>query len=172
MCRHYLEELGLQVRIARYHNVYGPLGPWDGAGKKALAVICRKVAAAKLSDHNEIEIWGDGQQGRNFIYLDDCVEGTLRLVEYGMTDPITIGSSHLFSIDELVDIVEEIAGLNLKRRYVRDAPQGIRDRTSDNTRIGAVLGWEPTSTLEQTYGWIHDQLTNGMSDRGTLTEGW
>lgn len=170
MCRHYLEEYGLQVRVARYHNVYGPLGTWDGGREKAPAAICRKIAQAKLNGTDEIEIWGDGEQGRSFMFIDDCIEGTLRLADSTFSDPINIGSSRLVSINELVDIVESIAGVRLKRRYKLDAPLGVRGRTSDNTLIRAVLGWEPSTTLEDglatTYSWIYDQLVTGTGDRG------
>jgi len=173
MCRHYLDELGLQVRVARYHNVYGPFGTWDGGREKAPAAICRKVAQAKLSGNYEIEIWGDGQQGRSFMYIDDCIDGSLRLAQSGYSDPINIGSSRLISINELVDIVETIAGVRLKRRYKPDAPQGVRGRTSDNSRVRAELGWEPSISLEEglerTYSWIFDQVAIGAPDRGQLT---
>jgi GDP-D-mannose 3',5'-epimerase len=173
MCRHYLEEYGLQVRVARYHNVYGPSGTWDGGREKAPAAMCRKVAQAKLSGRDEIEIWGDGEQGRSFMYIDDCVEGTLRLVESEFTDPLNIGSSRLVSINTLVDIIESIAGVQLKRKYNLDAPLGVRGRTSDNSLIRSTLDWEPMITLEdglaKTYAWIYDQLTNGNGDPGAVS---
>lgn len=171
MCNHFLEERGLPVRIARYHNVYGPRGTWDGGREKAPAAICRKVAEAKLSGSNEIEIWGDGQQGRSFMFIDDCVEGTLRLIDSEYVQPINIGSSRLVSVNQLVDIVEDIAGVELKRHYKLDAPQGVRGRTSDNARILSVLNWEPATPLEvgleTTYSWIYDQLVSGRGDPGS-----
>jgi nucleoside-diphosphate-sugar epimerase len=173
MCHHYLEEYGLQVRVARYHNVYGPSGTWDGGREKAPAAICRKVAQAKLSGGDEIEIWGDGQQGRSFMYIDDCVEGTIRLVESEFTDPLNIGSSRLVSINTLVDIIEAIAGVQLKRQYNLEAPLGVRGRTSDNSLIRSTLEWEPMITLEdgleKTYAWIYDQLKAGSSEPGMVS---
>jgi len=175
MCNHYLEEYEMEVRVARYHNVYGPLGTWDGGREKAPAAICRKVAEAKLNGGSEIEIWGDGEQGRSFMYIDDCVEGTLRLVESDFAKPINIGSSRLVSINRLVDIIEAIAGVRLKRTYNLDAPLGVRGRTSDNSLILATLSWEPSTTLEEgletTYAWIYDQIVTGTSDRGVPYHG-
>lgn len=160
MCRHYRDELGISVRIARYHNVYGPHGTWDGGREKAPAAICRKVARVKLGLAEHIDIWGDGNQGRSYMYIDDCIEGTLRLTESDYSEPVNIGSARLVSVDQLVDIVENIAGVHPARRYQLDAPQGVRGRTSDNTRIRALLGWEPVTALEdgleKTYAWIYD----------------
>jgi len=162
MCRHFREDFGLETRAARYHNVYGPHGTYDGGREKAPAAICRKVAQAQLSGSGEIEIWGDGEQTRSFTYIDDCLEGTRRLVESEFGDPINIGSSQLVTINRLVDIVEEIAGVALKRRYNLHEPQGVRGRNSDNTLVREVLGWEPSTTLEEglekTYRWIYDDL--------------
>jgi GDP-D-mannose 3',5'-epimerase len=162
MARHYLEDFGLETRVARYHNVYGPLGTYAGGREKAPAAICRKVALAKLQDTNSIEIWGDGEQTRSFTYIDDCVEGTLRLTASEVREPLNIGSEQLVTINQLVDIVEEIAGTHVTRHYVLDAPQGVRGRNSDNTRIGDRLGWAPSislqSGLEQTYEWIFNEV--------------
>jgi nucleoside-diphosphate-sugar epimerase len=162
LARHFREDFAVTTRVARYHNVYGPYGTWDGGREKAPAAICRKVIAAKLSGRYEIEIWGDGRQARSFAYIDDCVEGTLRLMASGCADPLNIGSAELVTIDELVSIVEEIAGVNLKRVYLLDAPQGVRGRNSDNTRCRAELGWAPSISLHEglshTYAWIHDQM--------------
>jgi GDP-D-mannose 3',5'-epimerase len=167
MCRHYREDFGLQTRVARYHNVYGPYGTYDGGREKAPAAICRKVIAAKLSGSNEIEIWGDGEQTRSFMYVDDCVYGTQLLAGSDVTEPINIGSSELVTINQLVSIVEEIAGVELKRNYKLDAPQGVRGRNSDNTLIVERLGWEPSISLrdgmERTYRWIHDQMAAASS---------
>jgi nucleoside-diphosphate-sugar epimerase len=168
MCRHFLDEFGLQTRVARYHNVYGPHGTWDGGREKAPAAICRKVAQAKLAGTNEIEIWGDGEQTRSFLYIDDCLRGTELLTASDFGDPLNIGSDHLVSINGVVDIVEDIAGVRLKRVYNLGAPKGVRGRNSDNTLAQAVLGWEPTTSLavglEHTYRWIHDQLSAGRQD--------
>ncbi len=172
MCRHFNDEFGLETRVARYHNVYGPEGTWDGGREKAPAAICRKVAQAKLSGSDEIEIWGDGQQTRSFMYVDDCTEGTVRLTESDHSDPVNIGSRELVSINQLVDIVESIAGVKLKRTYNHAAPQGVRGRNSDNTRLRAALGWEPSITLadglERTYRWIYDELARGRQDTSTV----
>jgi GDP-D-mannose 3', 5'-epimerase len=163
MARHFFEDFGLETRVARYHNVFGPMGTYDGGREKAPAAICRKVAAAVLSGSNEIEIWGDGKQTRSFTYIDDCVEGTLRLTASDVCDPLNIGSDQLVTIDELVDIVESIAGVVLRRNYVLGAPQGVRGRNSDNTLIAQLLGWEPCISLEDglqdTYKWIFDQMS-------------
>ncbi|MHB8642707.1 MAG: NAD-dependent epimerase/dehydratase family protein [Gaiellaceae bacterium] len=162
MCRHFAEDFGLGVRIARFHNVYGPHGTYAGGREKAPAAVCRKVAEAKLLGRGEIEIWGDGEQTRSFTYIDDAVFGTDRLMESEVNEPLNIGSSQLVTINRLVDIVEEIAGVELRRRYDLTAPQGVRGRNSDNTLISAKLGWAPSVPLEvgleQTYRWIHDSL--------------
>jgi nucleoside-diphosphate-sugar epimerase len=163
MCRHFREDYGLETRVARYHNVYGPNGTYDGGREKAPAAICRKVAQAKFSGAHEIEIWGDGEQTRSFMYIDDCVEGSKMILESEILEPINLGSSELVSINELVSIVEDIAGVTLKRNHKLDAPQGVRGRNSDNTKIKAELGWEPSISLreglEKTYAWIYDELT-------------
>ena len=138
MCRHFSEDFGLATRVARYHNVYGPHGTYDGGREKAPAAICRKVIEAKLSGHHEIEIWGDGEQTRSFMFVDDCVYGTRILMRSDVTEPLNLGSAHLVTINELVSIVEEIAGLKLRRRYNLDAPQGVRGRNSDNALIQAT----------------------------------
>lgn len=168
MCRHFAEDFALPTRIARYHNVYGPQGTWNGGREKAPAAICRKVAQAKLSRRHEIQIWGDGEQTRSFTYVDDCVAGTFRIFEGGCQDPINVGSAELVSINQLVTLVERIAGVELKRTYDVAAPKGVRGRNSDNTRITETLGWAPTISLqvglEQTYAWIHDQLVAGQED--------
>jgi GDP-D-mannose 3',5'-epimerase len=163
MCRHFTEDFGLETRVARYHNVYGPYGTYDGGREKAPAAVCRKVIQAQLSGSGEIEIWGDGEQTRSFTYIDDCVAGTQRLMGSGIREPLNIGSDQLVSINQLVDIVERIAGIQLKRRYKLDAPKGVRGRNSDNTLIQEKLGWAPSIRLEdgmrQTYEWIREQMT-------------
>lgn len=165
MCRHFEEDFGLVCRVARYHNVYGPFGTWDGGREKAPAAICRKVIEAKTSGSNEIEIWGDGKQTRSFMYIDDCTRGTLAIMESDIDYPINLGSSELVTINQLVDIVEEIAGLKLKRRYKLDAPRGVNGRNSDNTKIKEELGWEPSIRLKdgmaRTYEWIENQMLVG-----------
>ena len=162
LCRHFREDFGLATRIARYHNVYGPHGTYDGGREKAPAAICRKVIEAKLSGRHEIEIWGDGEQTRSFMYIDDCLEGTRRIVESEVVEPLNLGSDRLVTINGLVDIVEGIAGVKLRRTYRLDAPQGVRGRNSDNTLIRQRLGWSPSISLEQglerTYAWIYDQM--------------
>jgi GDP-D-mannose 3', 5'-epimerase len=162
MARHFREDFGIETRVARYHNVYGPNGTWDGGREKAPAAICRKVAAAKLSGDKRIEIWGDGEQTRSFTYIDDCLEGTLRLTASDVRDPLNVGSDQLVTVNELVDIVERVAGVTLKREYDLDAPQGVRGRNSDNTLIAQRLGWAPSVSLEDglaaTYAWVHDQV--------------
>jgi nucleoside-diphosphate-sugar epimerase len=162
MCRHFREDFGLETRIARYHNVYGAYGTWDGGREKAPAAICRKVAEAKIFGLRDIEIWGDGEQTRSFMFVDDCLEGTMRLLASDVREPINIGSDELVSINRLVDIVEAIAGTRLERRYNLDAPQGVRGRNSDNTLARRRLGWAPSTPLEdglaKTYAWIHDEV--------------
>jgi GDP-D-mannose 3', 5'-epimerase len=167
MCRHFMEDFGLQTRVARYHNVYGPHGTFDGGREKAPAAICRKVIAAQLGGAKEIEIWGDGLQTRSFQYIDDCLHGTQSIMESGIIEPINLGSAEMVSINQLVDLVEDIAGLKLKRSYKLDAPKGVRGRSSDNTLIKEKLRWEPSVTLrtglEKTYAWILDQMKSGNS---------
>jgi nucleoside-diphosphate-sugar epimerase len=162
MCRHFLEDFGLETRVARYHNVYGPLGTFYGGREKAPAAICRKVALAKKSSSKTIEIWGDGEQTRSFMYIDDCIEGTKMLLESSFSAPINIGSSELVSINQMVDMVEIIAGLKLDRTHNLSSPQGVRGRNSDNTLIKKEFGWEPSISLmtglEKTYKWIYDNL--------------
>jgi len=167
MCRHFLEDFSFQTRVARYHNVYGPFGTYDGGREKAPAAICRKVVAAKLAGTNEIEIWGDGEQTRSFMYVDDCVYGTQLLTSSDVVEPLNVGSSELVTINQLVSIVEEIADVELKRNYKLDAPQGVRGRNSDNALILERLGWEPSISLqdgmERTYRWIYDQMVAASS---------
>ena len=163
MCRHFREDFGLNTRVARFHNVYGPHGTWEGGREKAPAAICRKVIAAVVSGNREIEIWGDGTQTRSFMYIDDCVKGISRISDSKIVEPINLGSSELVSINQLVNIAEEIAGIKLRRVYIPDAPCGVAGRNSDNAKIRAYLGWEPDTRLqdgmERTYSWIYDQFT-------------
>ena len=169
MCRHFTEDFGLATRVARYHNVYGPYGTYDGGREKAPAAVCRKVIAAQLSGSGQIEIWGDGEQTRSFTFIDDCLEGTLRLMKSDVAEPLNIGSDQLVTINELVDIVENIAGVRLRRNYKLDAPKGVRGRNSDNTLIQQKLGWAPAVRLEDgmraTYEWIYAQMTAEMPER-------
>jgi len=159
-CRHYREDYGLKTSIVRFHNIYGPLGTYDGGREKSPAAICRKIALAR--DGGEIDVWGDGLQTRSFCYIDDCVEGIYRLMQSGEPEPINLGSDRLVSINELVDIVAKIAGKRIAKRHDPTKPQGVRGRNSDNTRLRRVLAWEPRVTLEdglaRTYAWIHAQL--------------
>jgi GDP-D-mannose 3', 5'-epimerase len=165
MCRHFHEDYGIATRIARLHNVYGPHGAYDGGREKAPAAICRKVATALLLGEDTIEIWGDGRQTRSFTYIDDCVVGIQRIAASDVADPLNLGSSEMVTIDELVDVVEQVAGARLERTYLPTAPQGVRGRSSDNTRILDRLGWAPSTPLADgiaaTYRWIHDDLARG-----------
>ena len=165
MCRHFREDYGLETRVARYHNVYGPLGTWTGGREKAPAAVCRKVIQAKKDGTNEIEIWGDGKQTRSFMYIDDCTKGTQMIAESDILDPINLGSDELVTINQLVDLAEEIAGVKLKRTYKLDAPKGVNGRNSDNTMILDKLKWEPSirlrDGLEKTYHWIEEEMRSG-----------
>ena len=162
MCRHFREDFGLETRVGRYHNVYGPHGTFEGGREKAPAAICRKVIAAQLAGADEIEIWGDGEQTRSFTYIDDCIYATRALMGSDVRDPLNIGSDELVTINQLVDIVEEIAGVRFRRRYNLGAPKGVRGRSSDNTLIQRTLGWAPSTRLRDgmahTYRWIDEQL--------------
>lgn len=167
MCRHFREDFGLETRVARFHNVYGPFGTFDGGREKAPAALCRKVIQAKSSGHSNIEIWGDGKQTRSFTYIDDCIRGTMAIAESDVTEPLNLGSSELVTINELVDVVEEIAGVRLRRVYKPDAPRGVNGRNSDNARIRELLGWEPSTRLRdgmaKTYEWIESQVFSAVS---------
>ena len=162
MCRHFREDFGLLTRVARFHNVYGPFGAYDGGREKAPAAICRKVIEAKLSGRDEIEIWGDGEQTRSFMYIDDCLTGMMKIMASDVIEPINLGSSTLVSVNRLVDIVERIADVRLRRRYDLDAPTGVRGRNSDNALIRQRLNWEPSirieDGMEKTYRWIYDRI--------------
>jgi GDP-D-mannose 3',5'-epimerase len=162
LCRHFSEDFGLETRVARYHNVYGPFGTWAGGREKAPAAICRKVLEAVHSGKHEIEIWGDGKQTRSFMYIDDCVKGTQMIMQSEIEEPINLGSNELVTINQLVDLVEDIAGVQLVRKYDLSAPKGVNGRNSDNTMILERLGWEPSiklrDGLEKTYRWIESQM--------------
>jgi nucleoside-diphosphate-sugar epimerase len=161
LCKHYEEDFGMNVRVYRFHNVYGPDGTWDGGREKAPAALCRKVIAAKDTGNMEIEIWGDGEQTRSFMYIDDCITGIDKLMASDYSDPLNLGRSELVSINGLLDLIEGIAGVTLNRKYNLNAPQGVRGRNSDNSLIQKVLGWEPEidlkTGLETTYHWIKEQ---------------
>ena len=162
MSRHFREDFGITTRVARFHNVYGPHGTYDGGREKAPAAICRKVIEAKMSGKKEIEIWGDGLQTRSFMYIDDCLHGIQSIMDSDILEPINLGSAEKVSINQLVDIVEDIAGIKLARNYNLDAPKGVNGRNSDNTIIQEYLDWEPDTPLrdgmEKTYSWIFDQM--------------
>lgn len=169
LCEYYRRDHGLDTRVVRFHNVYGPLGTYEGGREKAPAALCRKVAFAEHGD--EIEVWGDGRQTRSFMYVDDCVEGLIRLMASGCVEPLNLGTDRLVSVDELVDMIAAIAGKQLQRRYRLDCPQGVRGRNSNNDRLREVLGWEPTTPLEvglaATYRWIASRVAAaGVSVRG------
>jgi len=169
MCRHFMEDFGLITRVARFHNVYGPYGTYDGGREKAPAAICRKVIESLITGNKEIVIWGDGHQTRSFMYIDDCIKGILDIMYSNIIEPINLGSSEMVSINGLVDIVEEIAGVKLGRKYDLDAPKGVRGRNSDNTLIKKYLGWEPSIPLntgmKKTYDWIKDQMTGSQESK-------
>lgn len=162
MCRHFFEDYGLEVRIGRYHNVYGPFGTWHGGREKAPAAICRKIALAVLSGKEDLEIWGDGNQTRSFTYISDAIQGTLKLMESNFQEPINIGSDQMVTINEMVDLIESYEQVRLSRIYNLDAPLGVRGRNSDNSLILATLNWQPSVKLEEglrkTYFWIKDEL--------------
>ncbi len=162
LCRHYLEDFGLETRVGRYHNAYGPRGTWTGGREKAPAAICRKIAEAKISGDHEIAIWGDGHQARSFTYIDDCIEGTLRLTASDVAEPLNIGSSEVVTINQLVALISEIAGIEVTTSHDLTAPQGVRGRNSDNTLIRERLDWEPSTPLrvglESTFAWVYDRV--------------
>ncbi|HEX4380582.1 MAG TPA: NAD-dependent epimerase/dehydratase family protein [Candidatus Acidoferrum sp.] len=175
MCRHFREDFGLETRVARFHNVYGSWGTWYGGREKAPAAICRKVIEAKRNGRREIEIWGSGEQTRSFMYIDDCIKGIDLISRSQILEPINLGSSEAVSINRLVDIVEEIAGVKLRRKYDLSAPKGVNGRNSDNALIQQLLKWEPDTTLrrglEKTYEWIHDQIVaRERGDAGVVSE--
>jgi GDP-D-mannose 3', 5'-epimerase len=162
MCRHFREDFGLCTRIARFHNVYGPFGTWEGGREKAPAAVSRKVLNAVSTGEHTIEIWGDGKQTRSFTYIDDCIQGIDRIMHSDIVEPLNLGSSELVTINELVSIVEEIAGTRLQRQYKLDAPKGVNGRNSDNARIQRLLGWQPSTSLrtgmKATYAWIRQEF--------------
>jgi GDP-D-mannose 3',5'-epimerase len=172
MCRHFMEDFGLTARVARFHNVYGPFGTFDGGREKAPAAMCRKVIDASITGNKQITIWGDGHQTRSFMYIDDCIKGILDIMYSNIEEPINLGSSEMVSINQLVDIVEDIAGYKLERKYDPDAPKGVRGRNSENTLIKQYLNWEPSIPLrtgmKKTYDWINEQMLNDSNNRKEL----
>ena len=175
MCRHFHEDFGLYTRVARFHNVYGPWGTWYGGREKAPAAICRKVIEAKVSGKHEIDIWGSGNQTRSFMFIEDCIKGINLIMNSEVLEPINLGSSEAVTINQLVDIVEEIAGIKLRRTYDLSAPKGVNGRNSDNTLIQKYLNWEPNTTLriglEKTYRWIYDQyMARERGEAGVIRE--
>ena len=162
MCKHFEEDFGMQVRVVRFHNVYGPDGTWRGGREKAPAALCRKIIEAKKSDNLSIEVWGDGEQTRSFMYIDDCITGLDKLMESDFSDPINLGRSEMVSINELIDMISDIAGVKVERNHDLNAPQGVRGRNSDNSLILEKLGWEPEVDLKTglatTYAWIEEQI--------------
>jgi nucleoside-diphosphate-sugar epimerase len=162
MCRHFEEDFKVQCRVARFHNVYGPFGTWEGGREKAPAAICRKILEAKITGKNEIEIWGDGHQTRSFMYIDDCVKGMQAIFQSEIHEPINLGSDEIVTINHLVDTVEDIAGVKLRRNYNLKAPKGVNGRNSDNTKIKRYLNWEPSILLKdglsRTYAWIEQEM--------------
>jgi len=164
MCRHFYEDFGLDVRIARYHNIYGPEGTYDGGREKAPAALCRKIINAKLSEEKNIEVWGDGEQTRSFLYIDDCIEATMSVFNSNFTDVFNIGSEEQVSINQMIDKIEEIADFKVERDYDISKPKGVRGRSSDNSLINSKINWSPKFSLkdglEKTYSWIYNSIIN------------
>ena len=174
MCRHFMEDYGIQVRIARYHNIYGPYGTYDGGREKAPAALCRKVLNAK-KNNNKIEVWGDGMQTRTFLYIDDCIEGTLRLFESDYSDPVNIGSDEQVSINQMIEIIENISGIKkLERIYQLDKPKGVRGRSSNNDLAKKILKWsykiKLKNGLKKTYDWISSEVNKQGSNLSRFTK--
>jgi len=169
MCRHFSEDYGIITRVARFHNVYGPHGTYDGGREKAPAAICRKVIDARMTGKKEIIIWGDGHQTRSFMFIDDCIKGIQDIMDSNINEPVNLGSSEMVSINQLVDIVEEIADYKMERRYDLDAPKGVRGRNSENSLIRKLLGWEPSIPLKKgmkkTYDWIKSEMENDAIEK-------
>lgn len=172
LCMHYREDYGMETRIVRFHNIFGPLGTWDGGREKAPAALCRKVAMAKLSGNPEVEIWGDGEQTRSFCYIDDCVKGIYKLMRADYHQPLNLGQDRMVTINQLADIIASIAGIRIVKNHI-SGPQGVRGRNSDNTRLRQVLGWEPEISLEEglarTYAWIESQVRAGLDREQKLS---
>lgn len=173
LCTHYQADYGMETRIVRFHNIFGPLGTWDGGREKAPAAMCRKVAVAKLTGDPHVEIWGDGEQTRSFCYIDDCTEGIYKLMQSDYGQPLNLGQDRLVTINQLADIVAEIAGVSIVKKHI-PGPQGVRGRNSDNTRLREVLGWQPEISLEdglaRTYAWIEKQVARKLKMEQGLSE--
>jgi nucleoside-diphosphate-sugar epimerase len=175
LCMHYREDYGLETRTVRFHNIFGPLGTWEGGREKAPAALCRKIAFAKLTGNPEIEIWGDGGQTRSFCHIDDCTEGIYRLMRSDFSEPINLGQDRMVTINQLAEMIAEIAGIKIKIKHV-EGPQGVRGRNSDNSKLRETLGWEPKISLEEglksTYKWVEEQLKNklGSSEQAIKAE--
>ena len=165
MCRHFTEDFGLETRVVRYHNVYGPLGTYDGGREKAPAALSRKICLAKINNQKKIDVWGDGKQTRSFMFIDDCLEGTKKVFNSDLKDVYNIGSDEQVSINQMISIIENIAGYKVEKNYLLDKPKGVRGRSSDNTKISKDLNWAPSiklqKGLEKTFRWIHDQINSG-----------
>jgi len=177
MCRHFMEDYGIEVRIARYHNIYGPFGTYDGGREKAPAALCRKVLNAKINDNKKIQVWGDGKQTRTFLYIDDCVEGTLRLFESDYSDPVNIGSDEQVSINQMIEIIEKISGIEkLEREYQLDKPKGVRGRSSNNDLVKKILNWsykiKLKDGLKNTYEWISSETKKTGSNLNRFTKSY
>jgi nucleoside-diphosphate-sugar epimerase len=174
MCRHFREDFGITTRVARFHNVYGPHGTFDGGREKAPAAICRKIIEASVTGDKDIIIWGDGHQTRSFMYIDDCIKGIQDIMYSDIIEPLNLGSSEMVSINQLVDIVEDIAGFKLKRKYDLDAPKGVRGRNSENTLIKQYLKWEPSIPLKdgmkKTYDWIKEEILDGSKNKKKISK--
>jgi GDP-D-mannose 3', 5'-epimerase len=170
LCTHYREDYGIQTRIVRFHNIFGPLGTWEGGKEKAPAALCRKIALAKLTGNLLVEIWGDGEQTRSFCYIDDCVTGIYKLMQSDYCEPLNLGQDRLVTINQLADMIAHIAGVQISKKHV-SGPQGVRGRNSDNTRLRQVLGWEPEISLEdglaRTYAWIEEQVARKLNQQGS-----
>ena len=169
MCRHFTEDFKLDTRVARYHNVYGPQGTFDGGREKAPAALCRKIINAKLNNEKSIDVWGDGKQTRSFMYIDDCIEGTFKIFESNSSEPYNLGSNEQVSINQMIKIIEKVANYKVSRNYQLDKPKGVRGRSSDNEKIKKLLAWEPSISLkngiEMTYKWIYDQIQSGKNNK-------
>ena len=174
MCRHFNEDFGLPVSIVRYHNVYGPHGTFGGGREKAPAALCRKIIEAKLNKKKEIDVWGDGEQTRSFLYIDDCVQGTQTVFNKSYNEPLNVGSEEQVSINQMINIIEDIADYKVKKNYQLDKPKGVRGRSSDNSLVTEKIGWKPSYTLKQglekTYKWIYEQMTSNKSNSLKFTK--
>lgn len=172
LCTHYREDYGIETRVVRFHNIFGEKGTWEGGREKVPAAICRKIAVAKITGNHEIEIWGDGEQTRSFCYIQDCVEGIVRLMFSDFREPLNLGQDRMVSINELADIIADIAGITITKKHIH-GPQGVRGRNSDNTRLRTVLGWEPRILLEdglrKTYAWIEQEVRDSLARRDELS---